>query len=159
LTLQDVINNLEKFKDELEQINWRINRSRFLMQLMVLDNRGYIDMKYDFDYMKDLYERDPEEFAQYIATLIEEFMESLPEDKRERYRAKQWRIEQELNGIVDPLARMNKMVSIFWNGVEDNAKKFRQLGFGNGGLSETNILTSEIVKNNAEIIDFKPKNE
>jgi len=116
-------------------------------------------MKYDFEYMKKLYVENPQKFEEYVSDLIEDFMESLPENKRERYRAKQWRIEQELKGIVSPLERMNRMVSIFWDGMKENVKKYQAAGFATGSLSDIDISNIEESTNDTKIIDFKPKSE
>ena len=71
-------------------------------------------MKHDFEYLKNLYIADPVEFKKVTDTILADFIDDLPERTKEVYRAKQWRLEQELKKIHNPLARMNKMVSILW---------------------------------------------
>ena len=74
-------------------------------------------MKYDFDYLKNLYITDPVEFKKVTDAMLDEFISTRPDNRQQIYRAKQWRLEQELSKIHDPVARMNKFVSIFWEGV------------------------------------------
>jgi len=73
-----------------------------------------IKMEYDFDYMKDLYISDPEEFNRVAQAQIDEVINKTSEEHQKLLRAQQWRIRQELVKIKDPVARMNKMVTIFW---------------------------------------------
>lgn len=47
---------------------------------------------------------------------IEDFINSLPEERREHMHRFQWRIDQELNKCKDPAQRYNKMVEMFWEG-------------------------------------------
>ena len=54
--------------------------------------------------------------AKEIAAL-EAFLNKLPQERQTRMRAYQWRLEQELSHYKDPVARMNKMVELFWDGV------------------------------------------
>jgi len=49
--------------------------------------------------------------------IFEEFFASIKdEDRRQRMRARHWRIQQELNKAKDPTQRYNKMVEMFWKG-------------------------------------------
>lgn len=57
---------------------------------------------------------------------LEDFLNSLPPERQQRMKAFQWRLEQDLRHYKDPVARMNKMVEIFWEGVykfEDALRK------------------------------------
>jgi len=49
---------------------------------------------------------------------IEDFINSCPPERQERLRQFQWRLDQQLSKYKDPTARFNKMVEIFWEGVE-----------------------------------------
>lgn len=73
-------------------------------------------MNLDFDQMKDM---SPEELATYKDRLIEEFISSVPEDKQQRLRQFQWKLDGELRKYKDPTARMNKMIELFWLGVAE----------------------------------------
>ncbi len=48
---------------------------------------------------------------------LEDFLASFPKEKQQRMRAIQWRLEQDLCKYKDPIARMNRMVVLFWEGV------------------------------------------
>lgn len=76
-------------------------------------------MEHDFDYMKNLYIEDPVKFKELTDKMIDDTINRTRPEKREQLRAKQWRLQQELDKIADPLERMNRMVSIFWKGVYD----------------------------------------
>jgi len=71
-------------------------------------------MEYDFDYMKDLYINNPEEFERVAQASIDEAISKTSEEHQQALRAQQWRLRQELDKIKDPVARMNKMVTMFW---------------------------------------------
>lgn len=68
----------------------------------------------------ELYKRDPEEFCVVTRKMIEDFIESIPnETNRNRCRGLQFRIDNELRHYHDPIARMNKMVELLWKGVNE----------------------------------------
>lgn len=48
---------------------------------------------------------------------LEDYINSLDSERKTRARAFQWRLNQDLRHYKDPVARMNKMVEIFWKGV------------------------------------------
>jgi hypothetical protein len=116
-------------------------------------------MKYDFDYLMNLYQEDPDRFDEAITSMKEDFINSLPEAKREIYRAKQWRIERELEKIKNPLERMNRMVSIFWDGVNDGLSKYRHLGFLPEYQKVEASTTEKIPKKIDKIVKFDPNNQ
>ena len=72
--------------------------------------------------MNTIYERiinadDPDS---EIESIMEEFFKTIKdEDRRQRMRARHWRIQQELNKAKDPTQRYNKMVEMFWKGFMD----------------------------------------
>ena len=49
---------------------------------------------------------------------IEDFINSLPEERQMRARQFQWKIDMELQRCKDDISRYNKMVEMFWEGVE-----------------------------------------
>ena len=53
-------------------------------------------MKHDFEYLKNLYIADPVEFKKVTDAILADFIDDLPERTKEVYRAKQWRLKQEL---------------------------------------------------------------
>lgn len=71
-------------------------------------------MKLNFDQMKDM---TPEELLAYKEKLIETFISSVPEERQQRLRQLQWKIDGELRKYKDPIAKMNKMTELFWEGV------------------------------------------
>lgn len=71
----------------------------------------------DFEKLREANERDPEEAYQLGRGMIEDYINSLPEDRQQRLRGMQFTIDQTLSKYKDPVARMNKMVELFWQGV------------------------------------------
>lgn len=67
--------------------------------------------------LEGLYERDPARFEKHSRDLIEAFLASAPESQRARMWGLQRRIDAELSRYRDPVARMNRMVELFWNHV------------------------------------------
>lgn len=57
---------------------------------------------------------------------LEKFFESLPPERQKRMRAYQWRLDQELRHYKDPVARMNRMVELFWEGVAEFVEKTKR---------------------------------
>lgn len=106
-------------------------------------------MKHDFDYLQGLYKEDPAEFDKVTSEMIDGFINNLPESKKEIFRAKQWRLQQQLGKIKNPLARMNKMVSIFWDGANEFVTVTK------------NVLAGNLTKGTGgcKVIDFKKKSD
>lgn len=84
----------------------------------------------DFDDLVKMYQEDPEAFEREHRQVIDRFIETLPsEDGKLRARQFQFRIDRELRPFKDPVARMNKMMELFWEGVKEfqhTLKDFQQ---------------------------------
>jgi len=65
-----------------------------------------------FDKLSKLFQDDPEAFEEYRKGVIEEFINKLPEDRQQRARGLQFRIDNEMRKIHDPLARAARMNSM-----------------------------------------------
>lgn len=107
-------------------------------------------MNYDFDYLMNLYKEDPDEFEKVTSAMIDDVINRRPEKDREVYRARQWRLEQELSKIKCPLERMNRMISIFWTGVNEFVEVTRNPGKSKRQLKEVEPC---------QVIEFKKKPE
>jgi hypothetical protein len=66
-----------------------------------------------------LYRCDPEAFARRSRLLIQSLIDGFPEGQRSRAYGLQLKIDAELSRYKDPVARMNRMVELFWQGVGD----------------------------------------
>jgi len=66
------------------------------------------------DQMTGLYQKDPQEFEKMRTLLIEQTIAAFPTRHRQRAYGLQFVIEMRLKKYKDPVARMNKMVEIFW---------------------------------------------
>jgi hypothetical protein len=68
----------------------------------------------DYELLSKLYKDDPEEFERERKRILESYFDSLPEERQKKARQIQWQIEGELRKYKDPIARMNRMVELFW---------------------------------------------
>ena len=68
----------------------------------------------DFDDLVKLYQEDPDEFNRECREAIEDFISQLPDDCQTKAKQLQWQLDNELRKYKDPIARMNKMVEMFW---------------------------------------------
>jgi len=106
----------------------------------------------DFDDMVRMYREDPEGFEREQREVIEDFIESLPnEDCKHKARQFQFRIDRELRPFKDPVARMNKMVELFWEGFKEFQHVLQACSTG-----EPNPVPTESKSNEkAEILEFR----
>ncbi len=64
--------------------------------------------------------------------LIDDFINSVEDEgKRLRLQQMQWRIDAELRKYKDPVARMNRMVEIFWEGFNEFNDYMQSISNGN----------------------------
>jgi hypothetical protein len=76
--------------------------------------------KYDSaEKLTGLYQEDPELFEAERKKLIQETIDSFPPEYRTRAQGLQFKIEATLDRYKDPVARMNKMVELFWGYFQD----------------------------------------
>ena len=66
-----------------------------------------------------LYEKDPARFESLRQDIIAETIRSFPEKFQRRAQGIQFGLDCELNRIKNPVARMNRMVEIFWEKVDE----------------------------------------
>jgi hypothetical protein len=90
-----------------------------------------------YDELRELHETDPDLFEVRCREIIEDVISSFPAERQERARQLQWRIDQALSGYTDPIARMNKMVELFWEGVS----KFQDALEGNIPQTTAKVLS------------------
>jgi len=64
--------------------------------------------------LSGLYQKDPVEFERISRELIRQTIASFPEHYQKRAEGLQFRIDCLLSRYTDPVARMNRMVEIFW---------------------------------------------
>jgi len=65
--------------------------------------------------LSGLYQSDPAEFERLSRQLIRQTIENFPEHHQKRAQGLQFRIDCMLSRYHDPVARMNRMVEIFWD--------------------------------------------
>lgn len=77
-------------------------------------------MIYNYTYYAQLFKENPEAFEAHKEMVVADFIASLPtEDARRRARGLQFKIDAQLTNIKDPVAKMNKMVELFWEGFKE----------------------------------------
>ena len=67
--------------------------------------------------LEQLYRQDPGSFEEQRKCLIQGLIDGFPEENRARAYGLQLKIDAELCRYKDPVARMNRMVELFWEGV------------------------------------------
>ena len=72
------------------------------------------DNDHFFEELSELYQSDPEKFEEQRRLLIQQTIDTFPEDCQQRAQGLQFTIDARLNRYKDPIMRMNKMVEIFW---------------------------------------------
>ena len=73
-----------------------------------------------YERLNNIRQENPDAFDQEAKIILDEFFESIEdENKRIHLQQLQFRLEGELRHYKDPIARMNKMVEIFWEGVKE----------------------------------------
>lgn len=73
-----------------------------------------------FDDLLALRLEDPKTFEERMRDALTDFIENhIPEEKRQGMRQLQWKIDGELRKFKDPVARMNKMIELFWKGFNE----------------------------------------
>ena len=102
-----------------------------------------------FDRLEELYRSDPEAFEAMRKLLIEQAIEGFPVEQRARAYGLQFRIDAELRHYKDPIARMNRMVEIFWEGV----RRFQETVADPAGV----LHSRQEEKVNGKVIPFPDK--
>ncbi|MCR4306541.1 MAG: DUF3135 domain-containing protein [Candidatus Yonathbacteria bacterium] len=67
-----------------------------------------------YDYLFKLYKSDPKEFERHTRAMIEAQIQNAPPHLQLKLRALQSLLYTELSHYKHPLARMNRMVELFW---------------------------------------------
>lgn len=70
----------------------------------------------------------PENFYLEAKEAIEDLISTFPEESRIPLQRMQWRIDSEMKKYKDPIARMNRMVEMFWVQVNEFQDAFAGLG-------------------------------
>jgi hypothetical protein len=100
-----------------------------------------------FEDLERLYKRDPSSFEDERRRLIKGMIDQFPEEHRARAYGLQLKIDAELSRYKDPVARMNRMVELFWQGVgrfqealTDPAKVLEERQEGRAGAEPARVL-------------------
>lgn len=75
---------------------------------------GGDELKEEIERLSELSRKDPERFEMLRRELIERTIQGFPERFRPRAYGIQFQLDAALRHYKDPVARMNKMVEIFW---------------------------------------------
>ncbi len=108
-----------------------------------------IDHEFDFDTMMNLAKNNPEEFEALRQTLINNFIESLPEENQHRMKCLQWRIDRTREQSKTPLAACMALTEMMWDSFEQlNALFLEMKG------SDSRVKVS-VPLQTADILPFK----
>ncbi|MCI0507849.1 MAG: DUF3135 domain-containing protein [Gammaproteobacteria bacterium] len=77
-----------------------------------------IQSNFNFDEWLELSRRDPETFESRRLESIEEFINSVPEDKQHRLRCLQWKIDRVREKMPTPLAACVAISDMMWNSLD-----------------------------------------
>lgn len=100
-----------------------------------------------FDKLLKLREH-PEKFEQVSREAIDSYIESFSSEKRKiRARQIQFKIDSSLRNIKNPIARMNKIIELFWESVNELNETL------NGKIPDKYKIDETICLNN--VIEFK----
>jgi hypothetical protein len=99
----------------------------------------------DFDYLTDLAQSDPSEYERLRQTAIEGFLANLPQDRQQRMRRLQWRIDQERRNHT-PMGACVRLSKMMWDHLLGPS--------GLVGMLQGNEVSCE--KANAKVIHFPP---
>ena len=81
--------------------------------------------QFDFDAWVKLAKSDPAAFERQRADIIEEFMQQVPADRRQRLRCLQWRIDHTRQRAANPMSACLRISQMMWDSL-----------LGDGGLLE-----------------------
>lgn len=108
---------------------------------------------FDFEEWMLLAKSDPEEFEKRRKHVIDDFISSAPEDRQQRLRGLQWRIDIERRRCSNPLAACIRLSDMMWNFV------YAEDGFLNTlkmlRAAHSRVETGEKEPRSAEILPFK----
>ena len=104
-------------------------------------------MKYDFDEWKALAEKDPEAFEQQRQQAIEHMITSVPQERQQRLRGLQWRVDVERAKYKNALMGCRQAFNMMWDSVYSEHGLQRALNF--------DLPQHRAVQ--AEVLAFKPR--
>jgi hypothetical protein len=100
-----------------------------------------------FEELEQLFQRDPGAFEERRKQLIQDMIDNFPEENRAKGYGLQLKIDAELARYKDPVARMNRMVELFWEGVghfqevlTDPAKVLQERRAGKEGAEPARVI-------------------
>ena len=110
---------------------------------------------FDFEEWMLLAKSDPEEFEKRRKHVIDDLISSAPEDRQQRLRGLQWRIDSDRKRCSNPLAACIRLSDMMWDFV------FAEKGFLNAlkmlGAAHSGVETEEKELRSAEILPFKAR--
>lgn len=81
-----------------------------------------------FDFLVNMHEMNPQVFEEYRKEVIDEYIQSLPEDRRLKAEQSQWVLEGELSKCKDPIDRMKRMAELLAEGLAEFTEIMEAVG-------------------------------
>lgn len=107
---------------------------------------GRTPNRYDFDALMNLAERDPGAFEVVRQQLIDDAIEQAPEQRRQRLRGLQWRVDLTRRHAGTPMAACIRLSQLMWDSV-----------VGERGLVEAlHMAPRQESPRSAEIVELPP---
>lgn len=109
-------------------------------------------MKFDFNAWAALAARDPEAFEAQRQAMIEALLQTIPEQRRERMRTLQARIEQVRSSSATPLAACDQIAELMWESLAGDDGLIASLG-----RVKRHLLQTQQVLPPDNVIPFLPR--
>jgi hypothetical protein len=113
-----------------------------------------LETNFDFDEWLELSKTDPGSFENRRMESIEEFINSVPEDKQHRLRCLQWKIDRVREKMPTPLAACVAISDMMWDSLDKLNQIYHECEVTTGPKSGKNIVAP---LSNARILQFTPR--
>lgn len=94
--------------------------------------------EFDFDYMMELQQDDPQRFEQERMKLINELIESIPDEKQHKMRCLQWRVDQCRRKSKNSLSSCMVITEMMWKSFEELNTLFMDMKYDKTPVLKTN---------------------
>lgn len=115
-----------------------------------------IDTNFDFDEWFELAKRDPETFETRRQESINEFINSVPQDKQQRLRCLQWKIDRVREKMPTPLAACVAISDMMWDSLDTLNQLYNDCETVSGVDTGKRVLKP---LPNAEIVKFPSRSK
>lgn len=112
--------------------------------------------EWDFDVWMKLARNDPERFEALRRQVIDELIESAPEDRKLHLRRLQWRVDRIRERSVTPMAATLAISKMMWESFYDLRDHYQGLFSGIASDNSRHHLPAAVARS-AKILPFRPR--